>query len=132
MAASRGEEPFWWKWRVVKRDVFAPIAGSCKLSSQTGKLEFLYIYRCIHTVSDLVLGHFTLFLNVESAEVHVPFALPARRCSDAYFGRGWRRETFDAGDADEILAYLLHVHVCNVGCNVAVVIQRALDFVEQL
>lgn len=76
----------------------------------------------MHTMSDLVLGDFAFFLDIQPAHVHVPFALPACRCSNTDLGRGWRRQPFNSTDTYNVLAHLLHLDVGNVSCNIAIVV----------
>lgn len=84
------------------------------------------------TISDLILRHFTLLGNVQASHVHVPFALPARWGGNADF-RGWRwGETLHACYADDVFGDLVHADVGEVCGDVAVVVEGALDFVEEL
>lgn len=112
--------------------------GSC----QFGIIRFIWIYvrgdgggereRRKITISDLILCHFTLFGNVQTGHVHVPFALPACRGGNADF-RGWRRgETLHACYADDVFGDLVHADVGEVCGDIAVVVEGTLDFVEEL
>ena len=81
------------------------------------------------TVTDLVFGDFALLFDVEAADVEVPFALEAGGRGDADFcGWGWW-EAFDACYAHDVFADLFHADVGDVGGDVAIVVERALDLV---
>lgn len=62
----------------------------------------------------------------------MPFALPACWGGDADLRGGRGREALHACDADDVFGDLLHADVGEVGGDVAVVVEGALDFVEEL
>jgi hypothetical protein len=74
------------------------------------------------TVSDLIFSDVALLLDIEPTYKHVPLALPTRWSSNTDLSRGWWREPFDSGNTHEILAYLLHLDVCDISRNIAVVV----------
>jgi len=81
------------------------------------------------TVADLVFGNLALLLDIETANKHMPLALPSSWSSDTYLSRRWRRKTLDSCDTHNILAYLLHLDVRDIGRNITVIVQWSLDLV---
>jgi hypothetical protein len=84
------------------------------------------------TVADLVFGNFAFFFDVEAAHEEVPFALEACWGCNAYFCRWWRRKAFYTAHADNFFLDLFHLDSGNLSGNVAVVVKRTLDLVEEL
>jgi hypothetical protein len=84
------------------------------------------------TVADLVFGDFALFFDVEAAHEEVPFALEACWGGNAYFCCRWGRKAFHTSYADDFFLDLLHFDSRDFGGDVAVVVERALDLVEEL
>lgn len=84
------------------------------------------------TVSNLVFGNFTLFFYVQAAHEEVPFALETSWGGDADFRGWWWGQSFYAGNPHSLFFNLFHLDVRDVGCDVAIVVERTLDFVEQL
>lgn len=79
---------------------------------------------------DLIFSNFALFLDVEAAHKEVPFTLVASWCGNTDLSRRWRRQAFDTCNTNLVLANFLHLDVGDVGCDVAVVVEWALNLIQ--
>lgn len=82
------------------------------------------------TIADLIFGNLALLLDVETADEEMPFALKSGGSSDADLCGGRWRQALYACDSHKFFARLFHLDTSKICRHIAVVVQRALDFIK--
>ena len=84
------------------------------------------------TVSNLIFGNLALLLYIETTHKHMPLALPAGWGSDTNLSRRWWGKAFHPRNTYYVLAYLLHLDIRDISCDITVVVQWSLYLIQQL
>jgi hypothetical protein len=84
------------------------------------------------TVADLVFCNLALLFDIETADVKMPLALESCWCRNTNLRCGWWGQPLDTSHANVVFPYLFHLEIADVCSHIAIVIERALDFIQQL